>query len=57
MTGLFSLVKAQPSGFERTGSFEVTDGGKDKHWAHPAISNGVLYIRHGDAVIAYDVRG
>ena len=57
MKGLFSLVKTQPSGYERTGSFEVTDGGKDKHWAHPAISDGVLYIRHGDAVIAYDLNG
>jgi len=55
-TGVVSLVKAQPTGFERTGSFTVTDGGDDKHWAHPTIANGVLYIRHGDAVIAYDVR-
>lgn len=54
--GQFSLVKAQSTGFERTGSFEVTDGGDDKHWAHPAISNSVLYIRHGDALIAYDLR-
>lgn len=53
--GIASLVKAQPSGFERTGTFTITDGER-QHWAHPAISNGVLYIRHGDAVIAYDVR-
>ncbi|NUM55816.1 MAG: PQQ-binding-like beta-propeller repeat protein [Candidatus Hydrogenedentes bacterium] len=55
--GLVSLVKAQPSGFERTGSFEITDGGDDKHWAHPTVANGVLYIRHGDAVIAYELKG
>ena len=54
--GVVSLVKAQPSSFERTGSFTITDGGDDKHWAHPAISNGVLYIRHGDALVAYDLR-
>ncbi|MCC6797941.1 MAG: PQQ-like beta-propeller repeat protein [Candidatus Hydrogenedentes bacterium] len=53
--GIVSLVKAQPGGFERTGTFTVTDGER-QHWAHPAISNGVLFIRHGDAVIAYDVR-
>jgi outer membrane protein assembly factor BamB len=54
--GLVSLVKPQPDSFERTGSFTITDGGDDKHWAHPTISNGVLYIRHGDALIAYALR-
>lgn len=52
--GVVSLVKATPTGFERTGSFKVTQG-TDKHWAHPAIANGKLYIRHGDALIAYDI--
>jgi hypothetical protein len=55
-SGVVSLVKAQPDKFERTGSFTVTTGGDDKHWAHPAISDGVLYIRHGDALVAYDLR-
>lgn len=53
-TGVVSLVKAQPNGFERTGQFTVTEG-EGQHWAHPAIAHGRLYIRHGDALIAYDV--
>ena len=53
-SGIVSLVKATPDGFERTGSFTVTEGEK-QHWAHPTIANGKLYIRHGDALIAYDV--
>ncbi|MFA6242631.1 MAG: PQQ-binding-like beta-propeller repeat protein [Candidatus Hydrogenedentales bacterium] len=53
-TGIVSLVKATPTGFERTGRFEVSDG-EDQHWAHPTIANGRLYIRHGDVLIAYDV--
>ncbi len=53
-TGIVSLVKATPNGFERTGRFTVTEG-TDKHWAHPAIADGRLYIRHGDALIAYNV--
>jgi len=53
-TGLVSLVKATPAGFERAGVFPVTEG-DGNHWAHPTIANGRLYIRHGDAVIAYDV--
>ena len=52
--GIVSLVKATPDGFECTGSFEVTEGEK-QHWAHPAIANGRLYIRHGDALVAYDI--
>ena len=39
----------------RFSSFDVTLG-KDEHWAHPAISNGTLYIRHGDVLMAYDVK-
>jgi outer membrane protein assembly factor BamB len=54
--GVVNLVKAQPNAFERTGSFTVTDGGDDKHWAHPTIADGTLYIRHGDALVAYDLR-
>jgi len=52
--GIVSLVKAVPTGFERTGKFEVTEG-NGKHWAHPTIANGRLYVRHGDALIAYDI--
>ena len=55
-TGIISLVKATPTGFERTGKFSVTEG-EDKHWAHPTLAGGRLYIRHGDALIAYNVSG
>lgn len=55
-SGVVNLVKPQPNAFERTGSFAIIDGGDDKHWAHPTIANGALYIRHGDAIIAYDLR-
>ncbi|MCX5758350.1 MAG: PQQ-like beta-propeller repeat protein [Candidatus Hydrogenedentes bacterium] len=53
-SGIVSLVKAVPTGFERTGQFNLTEG-TDNHWAHPVIANGQMYIRHGDALIAYDV--
>jgi len=52
--GVVSLVKAKPDGYERTGVFTVTEG-TDNHWAHPTIANKRLYIRHGDALIAYDI--
>lgn len=53
-SGIVSLVKAVPTGFERTGQFTLTEG-DGQHWAHPAIANGRLYIRHGDALVAYDI--
>lgn len=52
--GVVSLVKPSPAALERTGSFTVTQGTKE-HWAHPTIANGRLYIRHGDALMCYDV--
>jgi outer membrane protein assembly factor BamB len=52
--GVVSLVKASPEGFERTGSFVVAKG-RDKHWAHPTIAGGRLYIRYGGALYAYDI--
>lgn len=53
-SGIVSLVKAVPTGFERTGTFTI-DKGTHQHWAHPTIANGHLYIRHGDTLIAYDI--
>jgi outer membrane protein assembly factor BamB len=53
-SGIVSLVKPVPTGFERTGTFTVTQG-TTNHWAHPVISGKRLYIRHGDTLLAYDV--
>ena len=54
-SGIVSLVKASPTAFERTGEFTLTQGTK-QHWAHPTIAHGRLYIRHGDALVAFDVK-
>lgn len=54
-SGIVNLVKATPTGFERTGRFTVTQGSA-QHWAHPTIADGRLFIRHGDALIAYDIK-
>ncbi len=53
--GNVALVKATPEGFNIVSSFEVTKG-KDQHWAHPVVFGGRLYIRHGDVLMAYDVK-
>ncbi len=37
------------------GTFKVTKGSKE-HFAHPVIAGGVLYIRHGEALMAYKIK-
>lgn len=32
------------------------DFGSQQHWAYPVVANGVLYVRHGNALAAYDVK-
>jgi len=54
-TGDVALVKASPKSFEIVSCFRITRG-SGKHWAHPAISDGRLYIRHGDVLMAYDIK-
>lgn len=53
--GIVSLVKPNPQGLDIQGQFTVT-AGTNKHWAHPTVARGLLFIRRGDAVIAYDIR-
>ncbi|MBF0409033.1 MAG: PQQ-like beta-propeller repeat protein [Candidatus Riflebacteria bacterium] len=52
--GNIALVKATPEDFKIISSFMIEKGSKT-HWGHPVISNGVLYIRHGTALMAYDI--
>lgn len=49
------LVKPNPEELEIVSRFKVTLG-TEQHWAHPVIDDGVLYIRHGDALMAYKVK-
>ncbi len=54
-TGTIALVKPSPKGFDIVSSFDVSLGA-DEHWAHPVILDGRLYIRHGDALMVYDIK-
>ncbi|MDR0436674.1 MAG: PQQ-binding-like beta-propeller repeat protein [Bacteroidales bacterium] len=53
--GEMALVEPNPDRFELVSSFSVTLG-TNQHWAHPVILDGVLYIRHGDVLMAYKVK-
>jgi outer membrane protein assembly factor BamB len=37
------------------GTFKIEKGSKE-HFSHPVIANGVLYVRHGKALMAYLVK-
>lgn len=53
-SGDVMLVEPNPNTFKVVSSFKETHGDK-QHWAHLVISNGILYVRHGDALMAYKV--
>ena len=53
--GEMALVSADPSSFTLLSSFKVPLG-SDQHWAHPVINKGRLYIRHGDALMVYNIK-
>ncbi len=53
--GELALAKPSAETFIVSSQTRVTHG-SDQHWAHPVIMDGVLYIRHGNALIAYDVK-
>jgi outer membrane protein assembly factor BamB len=52
--GEMALVDADRKEFKVISSFKVPLGTK-QHWAHPVIDKGRLYIRHGDALMVYDI--
>ena len=52
--GEIALAEASPEKFEIISKFKVSLGTKE-HWARPVIDKGVLYIRHGDALMAYNI--
>jgi outer membrane protein assembly factor BamB len=54
--GNVGLVKANPEKFEVVSSFRAKGGSAGPYWAHPVIHNGVLYIRHTNALMAYDIK-
>ena len=53
--GEMALIRANPEKFEMISKFPITLG-TDQHWAHPVIYQGVLYVRHGDTLMAYDIK-
>lgn len=53
--GELAMAEASADSFNLLGKTKV-EKGTAQHWAHPVINNGILYLRHGDALIAYKIK-
>jgi outer membrane protein assembly factor BamB len=52
--GNVALVQPDVSDFKIISTFKV-EAGEGAYWAHPAIYNGKLYLRHGDILLIYNI--
>ena len=52
--GVVGLMRPNPEACQVLSTFKVPLGA-DQHWAHPTVADGRLYIRHGDALMCYDI--
>jgi len=53
--GDVKLIRFGNNKLEEISRFKISKGTKE-HFSHPVISNGVLFIRHGNALMAYNIR-
>lgn len=54
--GNAGLLRPNPQKFDLVSSFKVTLGSAGPYWAHPVIKDGILYLRHTNALMAYDIK-
>ena len=52
--GTIALLKPGET-FEVVSRFQIRFGTRE-HWSHPVISDGILYVRRGNALAAFDIR-
>jgi len=53
-SGNVALVRPNPEKLDIVSQFTVTQG-SGPYWAHPVISRGRLYIRHGENLMVYSI--
>ena len=53
--GELGIMEINDKGFTLKSKFRITLG-TEQHWAHPVIHKGVLYIRHGNSLLAYSIK-
>ena len=55
MNGDVNLINYSQNKLDITGTFKVKQG-SSHHFSHPVIANGIMYIRHGNALLAYKIK-
>lgn len=53
--GNMVLLSYNNGKIKEVSSFKITKG-NNHHFSHPVINKGLLYIRHGDVLMAYDIK-
>ncbi len=53
--GDLDLVRINDGKMTRVSSFRINEG-TSQHFAHPVINKGILYQRHGNVLLAFDIR-
>jgi outer membrane protein assembly factor BamB len=54
-SGHIALVKPDTSKLDIVSEFQITKG-EGPFWAHPVISRGKLYVRHGGSLMVYQLK-
>lgn len=54
-SGHVALVKPDPTKLNIVSEFQIKKG-EGPFWAHPVISKGKLYIRHGEMLMVYQIK-
>jgi outer membrane protein assembly factor BamB len=52
-----ALVVATPDGYQEKGWFEQPSHGERPAWPHPVVANGRMFLRDGNVLLCYDVKG
>jgi outer membrane protein assembly factor BamB len=54
-SGHVALVKPDPAKLDIISEFKISKG-EGPYWAHPVINKGRLYIRHGEALMVFQIK-
>lgn len=54
-SGNLALARPNPEKFDVVSSFKI-EKGAGPHWAHPAIFDGKLFVRHGESLMVYSLK-
>ena len=54
-SGPVALVELNPTSYREISRFDQPERAKAKAWSHPVVSNGILYLKDQDLLLAYDL--